>query len=405
MKKNVFYICLLALSLGLSSLANAQGNGKSSTNQGATPNGKPFAHLSEQLQVNAAAIAALGTEIQEVRNDVGSINVDLGELEDLITLNQVAISQLQADLASTNQDVADLLDLVNTNIDDINTEIDFINGQIANLQDALGSLADALAVELAALQAEVDTNSGDISSLLVNVNLLTSQIVLVDLVLDDHEDRITTLEDGLGELELLVASLDARLVAVEQGEGTGTEGLCFSFENTVDEDLTGNDWFDTCVAAAQNGGTSVRIVLKDVDGNTVYDASGNIVGNWTQENITTTSTRSNNPYNYQYWSYEHDQLVTLDNGDKLMIAGKNGYQFGCGGSFGNGYGIVVYPSNPDYIYNPKMIVMPYRHQLGNNQPRYFSGWSQATEISWNGSSFNSCGNVPGFEGTFEFYVY
>ena len=92
-----------------------------------------------------------------------------------------------------------------------------------------------------------------------------------------------------------------------------------------------------------------------------------------------------------------------------MIAGRNAGNSGCGGSMGNGYGIVIYPSSPDYYSNPKMFVFPY--QLRNTAytsspyPRSFSGWTTSNEISYNGgATFNSCSSTPAQIGTFTFWV-
>jgi hypothetical protein len=74
-------------------------------------------------------------------------------------------------------------------------------------------------------------------------------------------------------------------------------------------------------------------------------------------------------------------------------------------------GIVLYPSAPSYIANPKMMVMsyvPYVQQVAPDLgPRSFSPhWTPLNEITWGGgASFNSCGSTPaGTLGTFSFYV-
>jgi hypothetical protein len=132
----------------------------------------------------------------------------------------------------------------------------------------------------------------------------------------------------------------------------------------------------------------------------VYAATGNIEGPWTYDQLTSTTAA-----NSQYYSVNHNRLVDLDNGDKLFIAGRNANNSGCGGSFGNGYGIVIYPDPPNYYSNPKMMVMGWKGGM-NNVARNFTGWSAATEISWNnGNPMNTCqGGVTGFDGTFTLTV-
>jgi len=134
----------------------------------------------------------------------------------------------------------------------------------------------------------------------------------------------------------------------------------------------------------------------------VYQASGTKVGTWNVNQITSTTSPSG-----QFYSINQDRIITLDNGDKLMITGQNSSNAGCGGSMGDGYGIVVYPSSPNYYSNPKMFVMGYHGGMSGGV-RYFTGWSAATEISWDsGTSFNSCTGSPPltpFYGTFVFAV-
>jgi cysteine-rich repeat protein len=174
---------------------------------------------------------------------------------------------------------------------------------------------------------------------------------------------------------------------------------CMTFTNTGNEDVTNNNWFDACVAAP---GNTVTVRLYDVNNNIVYQASGPKVGVWSQNQITSTVASTE-----QYYSVNHDRQISLNNGDKLLIAGKSANNLGCGGSFGNGYGIMIYPNAPNYIANIKLFVAPYRHfnnypnQNNAGTPRLFSGWTQGTEIMWNnGTPMGSCSSVTGFIGKF-----
>ncbi|MEC7947307.1 MAG: MopE-related protein [Myxococcota bacterium] len=187
----------------------------------------------------------------------------------------------------------------------------------------------------------------------------------------------------------------------------GGWALCFELENTTAEDLTNNSWFDDCVdyTEASWTGAEVRVLLEDASGTVLYDEAGDHAGvAWSYNQLTSTTSSGS-----QYYSYDHDRLVTLGSGDKLMISGRDAGNAGCGGSMGNGYGIVIYPSSPDYYSNPKMFVFPYmlRNTAYTSSPyrRDFSGWSTSNEISYNGgASFNSCSSTPAQIGTFTFWV-
>ncbi len=176
---------------------------------------------------------------------------------------------------------------------------------------------------------------------------------------------------------------------------------CLEFVNTAAEDVNNNTWFDNCVdwSMASWTGTDLYVKLKDADANVVYAQKGSRNVAWIYDQITSTTGNGN-----QYDASNHNQLVTLANGDKLMIAGRNSNNGGCGGSMGNGYGIVIYPMNPNYYSNPKMFVFPYRQQVGGAAPRSFGNWSVNSEISYFADSFDSCNGVKPFIGSFDVYV-
>jgi hypothetical protein len=187
--------------------------------------------------------------------------------------------------------------------------------------------------------------------------------------------------------------------------------VCFSFTNTSGEDLTGNNWFDAC---ATTTGNTLTFTLRDTNGNVVYQQSGAKVGVWSPYNFLTSTNMNSwgtppNDYNDQFYSPNHDRMIVLGNGDRVMIPGRWARNQGCGGSLGDGYGIVIYPSAPNYYNNIKLMVQPYRqtnYALG--QPRSFSSWSTSHEISYNGGvTMNSCFGSPSltaFLGSFEITV-
>ena len=176
---------------------------------------------------------------------------------------------------------------------------------------------------------------------------------------------------------------------------------CFSFTNTAGGDFTNNDWLNDCADAT---GTTVRVRLLDAGNSVMFEATGTKIGVWSRDFMTSTAP----PPNQQFNSANHDRLITLSNGDELMVTGQSATDLGCGGSFGNGYGIVVYPAPANYYFNPKLIVMPDQQFVAPyTGTRLFSGWTPAHEITWaGGASFNTCNTITGAEylGTFQFFV-
>jgi hypothetical protein len=202
--------------------------------------------------------------------------------------------------------------------------------------------------------------------------------------------------------------------------GTGTVGAadvtvnvtcrppCFDFTNDASENLTNNNWFDACVSTP---GNTLHVKLRDTNGTVLYQASGAKVGTWTPfDFLTSTNTATYgsppNHYNDQFYSPVHDRMIVLDNGDRLMIPGRGARNGGCGGSLGDGYGIVIYPSSPNYYNNVKLMIQPYRqmgYQVGT--PRYFPNWTPTSEITWNGGTLmNTCNATTAFAGRFSVTV-
>ena len=94
----------------------------------------------------------------------------------------------------------------------------------------------------------------------------------------------------------------------------------------------------------------------------------------------------------QHAKADHDRIISLGNGDLLMIAGKNASQSGCGGSMGNGYGLVIHSAmSGSYIDTIKVLVEPYRWTIAGTAPRDFGVWTESHEISFNnGGDMHSC---------------
>jgi cysteine-rich repeat protein len=179
---------------------------------------------------------------------------------------------------------------------------------------------------------------------------------------------------------------------------------CLQVVNGPEEDLVGDDWFDTC---ADSPGSLIVVKLADEQGGIVYESQGMMVGDWTQNQLTSAGDSS-----LEYNENTHDRLVTLDNGDMLFIASKDANpgpdNYYCNTSLGDGYVIVIYPANPNWYINPKMVVTSFDGAF-SNQPRKFVNWDEASEISWNGGApINTCTLGPGglvpFAGTFTLRV-
>ncbi len=182
---------------------------------------------------------------------------------------------------------------------------------------------------------------------------------------------------------------------------------CLDFTNTAAQDENGNTWLDRCVdwSMAAWTGSELMVRLEDESGVLLYTATGTRPSTWTHDKVTSSADAIN-----QYDVSKHDDLVFLSNGDKLMIAGKTAANGGCWGSIGNGYGLAIYPPAPNSFQNLKILVLPYRNQVTDNQKRAFGAqgqsWFQDNEISASLAGFDTCaaGILPAQKGHFEMYV-
>lgn len=206
---------LMVIALSAITSMSAADNGKSTTNQGATPNGKPFDHINEQLDAQAEKIFGLQIQLDDITAEVATINADIDGLETRVDENTDAISAVSADLATTNQNLAALRAETESDIDDLQGQIDSLQLDINDLEGALNALTAQLALQLIDLQAAIDDNSANISSLMLDVTSLNAQILVLGANVDNATTRLTSLEFDLDALSQLVASLDIRLISVE----------------------------------------------------------------------------------------------------------------------------------------------------------------------------------------------
>ena len=153
-------------------------------------NGKPFATLNADIQVNAGAIEALQLETAQLQSTVNAIGISINNLEDTVQLNSDAITELQNDLNATNQELQDLQTQLNDHITSVNFSIGQLQNQVNDLQQQINGLTANLALQLAGLQDAIDANATDISGLLTQVTTLTAQILVIDNTLDNHEDHV-----------------------------------------------------------------------------------------------------------------------------------------------------------------------------------------------------------------------
>lgn len=172
-KKIAIAVQASALAFALATGALAQG--KSTTNQGSTPNGKPFTEIQAQLAQVNQQIQALQTQIASVESglqaQINSIYASIAGLQTQINTVQDATAALQAQVTANES-------------------------AIAALQAAVASLQS----ELSAAQALIAGNTGDIQALQVQVSSLQTLI-------GAHQSQIASLQQQNAQTNQFLANL------------------------------------------------------------------------------------------------------------------------------------------------------------------------------------------------------
>jgi hypothetical protein len=187
---------------------------------------------------------------------------------------------------------------------------------------------------------------------------------------------------------------------------------CLSFVNTAQEDLSctlpaEQNYFHRCVdwTMASWSGNEVLVALYTNQNTQVYAGFGTRPTPWSYANLT-----SPNAAGGQYdRSSQHANLVPLQNGHRLTVSGFNGDVSGWGGSWGNGYVIVV-DTAPCYACNVVLSAMSYTQPVGGCAVRSFLGMTPGHELMFNlGGGITTNGNIAltaaqAFTGQLKFFV-
>lgn len=216
----------------------------------AAPKGQPFMELSAQIAENRSLIEANQDSINSLESDLSSLQVKVSDIEtDLNILSETVTVNVQAiaSAALRIQQAEENINIQATEIESIKSDITAIvlqhnldykqlTLQIAQLRADLGLVAEASSLQaeqlnsqLAQIRAAVDSNSGDISTLMLEIiNLngqlttvnsdyisLTEQLNSVEVTLTSYATDIQELNDALARLEAQIDELEGRISGLE----------------------------------------------------------------------------------------------------------------------------------------------------------------------------------------------
>lgn len=195
--------------------------------------------------------------------------------------------------------------------------------------------------------------------------------------------------------------------------GGWTEAV--TFQNTTGEDLncnTASGWFDRAIdwTMASWSGSEVMVQVIDASNNILYSGFGTRSNTWTYNNLTSNQAVGNQ-YDHSISSGQHPNGITLNDGRRLTIAGKNSDNGGWGGSWGNGYVLNVQKQPTGYASNIVVSAMSFRNTgasiCGN---RSFVGMTSSHELMYSSTGAISTNGDAALQsgqaliGRFRFYV-
>jgi hypothetical protein len=166
------------------------------------------------------------------------------------------------------------------------------------------------------------------------------------------------------------------------------------------------DWLDVAVATMSGiERAKLWVSLYDANGTEVYKGTGLSTSKWTQNHITAPPNVTTS--GAQFWDDKHTNAIKLDNGDRMMIIGKQSNTkgwFGWKGAAFEPYNIIInagwdVSKVSSYGHPRRMIITPSK----SSNPKAPSRFVLDNTISFSSSAFTQTakGNWPKFIGKFQ----
>ncbi len=249
MKRSAFICAVAATALSFATANPLSAQGRSNTNGGSTPNGKPFVYLNELIANNSAAIADLESDSSVLLAGLAALESRVSANEGNIAANAAAIGGILDEIGAINGTIAaqqaEIGDLhaqivrVDAEADQDKAELEAalaalgqtVSNGFASLQSLYASLAatlDAQAAELAAFKLEVaDQNAAalaQIDAINATIAQLRSEIpslsdinaiVANNTLVIDLQQNVATLQSAVSGINNDILALDGELTLVQ----------------------------------------------------------------------------------------------------------------------------------------------------------------------------------------------
>lgn len=284
---------VIALSVAMSGSAIAQGNGgNSSTNQGTTPNGKPFTAIQQQFSQVDQQLQALIEQVQALQTQVDTVE---GNLQAQIDEINLTLADHQGQLGDLTTASASLVARVTAN----ESVIVALDGAVADLQS-----------QLAAAQVLLTSHTGDITQ-------LAAQVTTIQALINSHNSQIGALEDQQQLMNQFIANLANGSCQAGQAIAGITAGGAIVCTQASSGTL--QTYFRQAATVAAFGNNSLSV---SCDAGDVATGSGYYVPTWltaVTDQATSFNYRNNTQHktayfwDYTYWGSYQNSVSFWDN--------------------------------------------------------------------------------------------
>src|SRR5262245_14485141 len=209
----MFIATLIALSAAR--MAEAQANGKSTTSQGALPNGKPF----QQIQ----------SQFTQVQQDIDALQARVDAVEATLQTEINAIYERIGQMQGQLDTLADAVNALRQRVTDNETAIARLNLAIAALQAQL----DSAQAQLAAQAGSIQVLANQVSALQTLITLHESQIASLQTENVRVTQFLTNLTNGSCQTGQAIRAVGSTGIAACSSAGASSGGALTSYTTQV----------------------------------------------------------------------------------------------------------------------------------------------------------------------------
>ncbi len=204
---------------------------------------------------------ALEDYFKQIQDYLNSINTSFS---DHITKSEdysENIATLQSQIADVQQQIQNLPDLEDLNLTQMQADISTLQNDLSTLKGSSNSSISNLETQIATVQADISTITAQISTLQSNVSKNSSDISTLKTTTQNHSTTLTNLTSSQNTLSSTVSNINNRLTSAENELSAITGGVDLTELNEKANNLEKNDCFSNSFAYKK---VNLNITPKDL---------------------------------------------------------------------------------------------------------------------------------------------